>query len=145
MLYNLDIPAHREQFKNRCNVLYTKRAIVDLRKPNPPKRSLNQNSYVHKILSLFAAELGYRLEEIKLYCKLNLAPDLFPVTHKNVMGYDVTHVRSSAELDTREMTDWIDRIRNCAQEQGIYLPTPDDYTRDWAAVDRQIAAAENYL
>lgn len=100
--------------------LINKECVFELTEKKP-KRSYKQNSYLHLLLGLFGLELGYTIEESKeLYKRLN----------KNIYEYEkngLTFYRSSADLDTKEMTDSIDKFRTwSAQNGGIYLPSPDD-------------------
>lgn len=93
-----------------------------------PKRSLPQNAYLHVLLSYFAAETGNTLEWVKKeYYKKLVNPDIFIRTKEDRFRGLVKYLRSSAELDTAEMTTSIDRFRNwSASEVGIYLPSPDE-------------------
>lgn len=92
------------------------------------KRTLNQNNYLHLIISWFALEYGEQVEYIKQeYFKRLCNPELF-VTHKedNYLG-KVIVLKSSADLDTKQMTEAIERFRNwSSSEAGIYLPEPNE-------------------
>ena len=127
MIFNLNNPYEIDKFKEYVNKLYAQRAIVEVKK-KLPNRSLAQNSYLHLILSWFACETGYSLEEVKLdYFKKTCNRDLFVRKKINKKGNEVTYVRSSSDLDTLEMTTAIDRFRNYASAQaGIYLPSPNE-------------------
>ena len=127
MIFNLNNPYEIDKFKEYVNKLYEQRAIVEVKK-KLPNRSLAQNSYLHLILSWFACETGYSLEEVKLdYFKKTCNCDLFVRKKINKKGNEVTYVRSSSDLDTLEMTTAIDRFRNYASAQaGIYLPSPNE-------------------
>ena len=95
-----------------------------------PKRSIAQNSYLHLILTAFAIETGYTLEEVKQEIfKKHVNSDIFYEGEFEgaIPGVSVHRFRSSANLDTKEMTLAIDRFRNFASiELGIYLPEPTD-------------------
>lgn len=93
-----------------------------------PKRSLPQNAYLHVLLAYFAAETGNTLEWVKKeYYKKLVNPDIFIRTKEDRFRGLVKYLRSSADLDTAEMTTSIDRFRNwSASEAGIYLPSPDE-------------------
>jgi hypothetical protein len=127
MIFNLNNPYEIDKFKEYVNKLYAQRAIVEVKK-KLPNRSLAQNSYLHLILSWFACETGYSLEEVKLdYFKKTCNRDLFVRKKINKKGNEVTYVRSSSDLDTLEMTTAIDRFRNYASAQaGVYLPSPNE-------------------
>ena len=92
-----------------------------------PKRSLPQNAYLHVLLGYFAAQTGNTLEWVKReYYKKLVNPTIIRTKEDRYMGV-VKYLRSSADLDTAEMTATIDRFRNwSAGEAGIYLPAPDE-------------------
>ena len=127
MIFNLNNPYEIDKFKEYVNKLYAQKAIVEVKK-KLPNRSLAQNSYLHLILSWFACETGYSLEEVKLdYFKKICNRDLFVRKKINKKGDEINYVRSSSDLDTLEMTTAIDRFRNYASAQaGIYLPSPNE-------------------
>lgn len=93
-----------------------------------PKRSLSQNAYLHVLLGYFAAQTGNTLEWVKKeYYKKLVNPTTFIRTKEDRFMGVVKYLRSSADLDTAEMTTSIDRFRNwSASEVGIYLPSPDE-------------------
>lgn len=93
-----------------------------------PKRSLSQNAYLHVLLGYFAAQTGNTLEWVKKeYYKKLVNPTTFIRTKEDRFMGVVKYLRSSADLDTAEMTATIDRFRNWSVgEAGIYLPAPDE-------------------
>ena len=93
-----------------------------------PKRSLSQNAYLHVLLGYFASQTGNTLEWVKKeYYKKLVNPTTFIRTKEDRFMGVVKYRRSSADLDTAEMTATIDRFRNwSAGEAGIYLPAPDE-------------------
>jgi hypothetical protein len=44
----------------------------------------------------------------------------------NCFGKEVTTVRGTHELDTKEFTEFIDKIKEHAATEGYYLPLPDE-------------------
>lgn len=127
MLFNLNNPFELEKFKGYVNQLYAQKAVVEVKR-KLGRRSLSQNSYLHLILSWFACETGYSLEEVKLdYFKRMCNRDLFERRKRNKEGKEISFLRSSAELSTGEMTTAIERFRNYSSaEAGIYLPGPNE-------------------
>lgn len=93
-----------------------------------PKRSLSQNAYLHVLLGYFAAQTGNTLKWVKKeYYKKLVNPTTFIRSKEDRFMGVVKYLRSSADLDTAEMTTTIDRFRNwSAGEAGIYLPAPDE-------------------
>ena len=129
MLYDLSNELHAENFKKRCNALFKKRCIVDLTEKKP-QRTIRQNSYLHAALGYFGLQVGYRREEVKeWYFKELCNPELFiRKIHDSVTGKERTVLRSSAELDTEQMTLAIERFRNWASEvAGVYIPSPEEH------------------
>ncbi|MDR2148540.1 MAG: hypothetical protein LBE91_19025 [Tannerella sp.] len=92
------------------------------------QRSLKQNSYLHLILSYFAMETGNTLEYVKQnYFKIHCNPEVFCLKKEDPFIGTVTILKSSADLDTGEMTTCIERFRNwSSSEAGIYLPDPEE-------------------
>ena len=114
---NFDIQRAKEYF----NLLISKKGVKFEITKKTKVRSYKQNKYLHLILSWFGLELGYTLEESKeLYKRLN----------KESYEYDkngLTFIKSSADLDSKEMTLTIEKFRNwSSKEGGVYLPSPED-------------------
>lgn len=126
-IYNLSNPYDRQKFKDKVNQLYKEQAYVELKKKKT-QRSLSQNSYLHLLLGYFASEFGFTLDEVKIdFYKRKCNRDIFEVVRINKRGQKVRMLRSSADLDKREMTLSIERFRNwSASECGLYLPTPNE-------------------
>lgn len=95
-------------------------ATVEIKKLSP-KRSLNQNRYYHLLLGIFGLEFGWSLEEAKIIHKREVSPNIF-IYEKNGKKF----VRSSADIDSKEMTEAIDQLKRYCAEQGLYLPDADD-------------------
>lgn len=127
MIFNLSNPYEVEKYKEYVNKLFKDKAIVEIKK-KLPNRSLSQNSYLHLLLSFFACELGYSLDEVKLnYFKKTCNRDLFERKKINKQGKEITYMRSSSELTTGEMTKAIERFRNWSVVQAdLYLPSPNE-------------------
>ena len=127
MIFNLANPYEHDKFKEYVSKLYRQKAVIEVKK-KLPNRTLSQNSYLHLILSFFACELGYSLEEAKLdYFKRTCNRDLFERKKINKHGKEIAYMRSSSELTTGEMTTAIERFRNYSSAQaGIYLPAPNE-------------------
>lgn len=128
MLYNLNNPLNREQFKTRVAMLLEKsKGIVDLTEKKS-KRSNQQNAYLHLILGYFAMETGDTLEWVKQqYFKKLVNAEIFIREREDKYLGKIKVLRSSAELDTAEMTTAIERFRNWASaEAGVYLPSANE-------------------
>jgi hypothetical protein len=127
MIFNLNNEYEIPKFKEYVNKLYEQKAIVEVKK-KLPNRSTQQNRYFYLILSWFACETGYSVDEIKVdIFKRICNKEIFERYRENKHGEKIKYLRSSSDLDTLEMTTAIDRFRNYASAQaGIYLPSPNE-------------------
>jgi hypothetical protein len=127
MIYNLSSPLDKANFLLRAKKLVESGVIVDLTEKKP-RRSLPQNKYLHVILAYFGTQTGNTLEWVKQqYYKKLVNPDLFIREKEDKYLGRIKVLRSSAELDTAEMSLSVDRFRNwSAQEAGIYIPSADE-------------------
>ena len=95
-------------------------------KEKRPKRTNPQNRYFHLILGLLARETGYTLTEMKTVLKRVICPEEFAYK-KELNGSTYLFERSTAELDSKQMTGVVDKLRLFSSEQlGIVLPLPDE-------------------
>ncbi|MEG0697505.1 hypothetical protein [Algoriella sp.] len=126
MIYKTHNIHHQQRAIERFKFLINKKATIELTEKKP-KRTIKQNSYLHMILGWFGFEFGYTLEEVK--------QDIFKKIVNPVIFYEgefgnlvpIQRWRSTATLDTKEMTIAIDNFRDYAsREAGIYLPSPDE-------------------
>lgn len=91
-------------------------------------RSISQNSYMHLLFDWFALETGYTAAEVKQdIFKKHVNPKTFYDGDFEGSIITIDRWRSTADLNTKEMTLCIDRFRDFSvKEAGIYLPTPSD-------------------
>lgn len=95
------------------------------------KRTVSQNSYIHVCLGLICAETGYSMQEAKTVLKREHG-----LTYKKNGN---VFLKSTADLNTGEMTAFIDWIRNFSLDQlGAYIPTPDEYLQNQFEIDKQL-------
>ena len=128
MFYDANKPIDVQRAIVKFKHLIEKKKTFELTQKKE-KRTLNQNSYLHLILSFFALEYGETLEYVKLeFFKKLVNKQIFEYERINVKTGEIRiDYRSSASLNTKEMTDAIERFRNYAsKEAGIYLPTPEE-------------------
>ncbi|MBD5223626.1 MAG: hypothetical protein HDS71_06210 [Bacteroidales bacterium] len=146
MLYDLSIELQAENFKKRCNMLFKKKCIVDLTEKKP-QRTLRQNSYLYAILGYFGLQFGYKVEEVKnWYFKETCNKELFVRTTRDIItGQERQILRSSADLDTEQMTLAIERFRDwAANVVGVYIPSPEEH-RLVEQMEIEIQRAKQYL
>lgn len=127
MLYDGKNPLHAKQATLRLNKIIEKGAMFTLTEKKP-KRTTNQNKYLHVILGYFAVETGNTIEYVKTeYFKKHCNPDIFVCQKADPYIGNINYLKSSADIDTAEMTTAIERFRNwSSQTAGIYLATPED-------------------
>lgn len=120
MLINSNNNIEVEKAKQRFSWLIENKKIFELTEKRK-KRSYKQNRYLHLILGWFGLELGYTLSESKMiYKKLNI--EIYKYL-KNGQHF----LRSSAELNTEQMSVTIEKFRNYSNdESGVYLPSSDE-------------------
>lgn len=126
MIYKTQNKYHRQRAVVRFQKLIEKGATIELTEKKP-RRTIQQNRYLHLILGWFAYETGYTLQEVKQYIfKQMVNPAIF---YDGEVGelVPVQRWRSTAGLDTAELTTAIDKFRDYSSaEAGIYLPEPRD-------------------
>ena len=127
MVYDTSNPLDNANFLLRAKKLAESGKIVELTEKKP-KRSLPQNRYLHVILAYFGTQTGNTLAWVKeRYYKVLINPDIFIRQKDDKFLGKTQYLRSSADLDTAEMSLSIERFRNwAAQEAGIYIPSADE-------------------
>lgn len=127
MIYNLKNIQEQKLILSKVQWMIGKEKKVELTEKRE-KRTLSQNNYLHLILSFFCIETGNKLEFVKQeYFKKLVNPDIFILEKDDKFLGRVQVLRSSAEVNTKEMTVAIDRFRDwSSQEAGIYLPEANE-------------------
>lgn len=124
MIYNLIHDIEKQKARERLEWLILKEKRIDITELRQ-KRSLPQNAYLHLLLSYFALEVGETMEFIKQdIFKKRVNPDIFKFERINPKsGKKRTEWKSTADLDTKQMTDAIDRFKNWSLiKTGLRLP-----------------------
>jgi hypothetical protein len=128
MIFNAEIEIDKKRAIERFGYFLSKGKTFELVEKKP-KRSIRQNSYLHLILSWYALEYGEMMQYIKEEVfKKQINKDIFEYEFINKKTGEIRmEYKSTAQLDTGQMTTAIDRFRNYAsKEAGIYLPEPGD-------------------
>ena len=128
MTYNLHNQLDVQSARARLEFLIGKGSFIELAEKKP-KRSIQQNRYLYCILNYFACQVGESVDYVKrYYYKYHCNKDIFlRMKVDKITNQQTTYLRSSAELDSKEMTDSIERFRNFSMlEAGIYIPSPDE-------------------
>lgn len=137
MLYDFKNDFDIEMFNKRSKELIDEKAIIEIKKRRK-KGTLSQNSYLHVCINMYAIFIGETLNRTKTDLKRECP---FMIEKHN----DKKYLRSSVDLDSKEKTDWIEWIRNFASMRGVFIPSPDDYRRNWAQYEKEIQACKPYL
>lgn len=127
MFYDTSSQFDLENLKNRLDYLIKNGKKVEL-KEVLPRRSINQNSYLHLLLCHYAMETGNTLEWVKIkYFKELLNKDIFFETKNDSYLGETFEIKSTSDLDTATLSRAIDRfIYWSEQECGIYMPRIED-------------------
>jgi len=137
MLFDLSKPIDNKSFRDYANFLISKEYKVSLQKI-VPKRTIQQNKYLHVCISIFAIEFGYTLEEAKTLLK-RLCD--FMRYEKNGNKF----LKKTGLLDSNDLTKFIEWIRNYAGMNGLYIPTSEEYISNRFEIDREIEKSKQYL
>ena len=124
MLYNLSSPLDAQNARARLELLIRRGAFAELTEKKP-KRTTQQNRYLHLILGYFGLQTGNTLEWVKkYYYKYHCNKDLVVLErYDEFLKQPVKFLRSSADLTTDEMSLSIDRFRQWALvEAGVDIP-----------------------
>ncbi len=146
MLFNPDKEIDVQRALVKIKQLIAAKKVFEL-KEKRPKRSLNQNNYLHLILSWYALEYGETLEYIKQEVfKKYVNKSIFEYEYVNrITGETRIEYKSTADLDTAELSMAIDRFRDFSVLQaGIYLPEPKDMAL-LQEIEIQITNNKHYL
>lgn len=126
MQYYGSNPLHVQQAKEKLEKLIKGQKVFELTEKKP-KRSLNQNKYLHVILAYFGCQIGETMEYVKRnYYKILCNKDTFVRERDDKYLGKIKYLRSSADLDSAEMSLTIERFRNFASAQGVYIPSPEE-------------------
>lgn len=137
MKYDLSNTKDLADFRNKETLYREQGKKVEL-KVIREKRTLSQNAYLHVCITLFAIEFGYTLDESKTHLKRSC----------HFMRYDKsgeTYLKRTRDLNTKELTKFIEWLRTYSAEKGCYIPTADEYKEQQFAIDREISKFKEYL
>lgn len=137
MKFDTSKPFDKNKAETRFKVLLEKGAKIELSEIKT-KRSLSQNSYLHVVISLCAIEFGNNLDEMKTDLKRACE---FMRYEKNGKSY----LKRTRDMDSKELTEFIEWIIDFAGKEGLYIPSSDDYLMHRFEIDREIERNKQYL
>lgn len=92
--------------------------------PHVKKRSLNQNSLLHKWFALIAEYTG----DSEASVKSDLKAEFSPLVESKVTAGKFRPLDTS-EMSIKQMAEFMDRIYKFAAELGVLLPIPEELGR----------------
>lgn len=123
MIYDAKNPYEADKARAQLEKLVAAGKTFEIKEKHAP-RTNQQNRYLHLIISWFALEYGITAEEAKIdFFKRTCNRELFEEFVPNKRGQMMRRLRSTASLDTAQLSTAIDRFRNWSSAvAGIYLP-----------------------
>lgn len=88
-----------------------------------PKRSNPQNALYWSLLKVLSDYTGNTDEELHTRLKV----EFLGVERNLVRGIDLVIPKSTATLNTKEFTDFIDKVYLLGETFGLKMPKPSDY------------------
>jgi hypothetical protein len=137
MILDLTNSLDKKKAETYFNTLLSNNKKIEL-KEIKPKRTITQNKYLHVCITLFAIEFGYTLDESKTLLKRECS---FMYYHKNNMLF----LKRTRDMQTDELTKFIEYIRNYAVSLGCYIPSADEYKENSYVIDKEINKNREYL
>jgi len=133
MKLDLSLEFDQNKFKTYSEKLISDGSKCEL-KVIRHKRSIPQNAYFHVVVSCFCVETGYTIQEAKTLLKRQFGR--FMIYEKEGTRFLI----STVELDTLQMTEFIEWIRNvaCFETLGLYVPTSEEYIENQFIINQQI-------
>lgn len=127
MKYDGSNPLHVQQARAKFEKLIKERKMFELTEKKP-QRSIQANKYLHVCLAYFGCQIGETMEYVKRnYYKILCNKDTFVREREDKFLGKIKYLRSSAELDSAEISLTIERFRNFASsEAGVYIPSADE-------------------
>ena len=137
MKYDLSIQHDISKFKAKVDKLIADKKKVEL-KAIRQVRTVQQNKYLHVLFTLYGIEVGLTIEESKTLVKRTCP---FMVYEKN----NIKFLKRTSQLNTEEMTKFIEWFRTWSSQQGIYLPNAEEYIMQKLFIDNEIERHQEFL
>lgn len=137
MKYDLSNKDELRYFESKVIHLKALNKLVELKQCRKV-RSIKQNSYLHVCITLYAIEFGSTLNEAKTDLKRACS---FMIYEKGSKKY----LKETKKMNNKELTDFIDWIRNYAAQNGCNIPTADEYLQNKHKIDNEISKFKEYL
>ncbi len=100
------------------------------------KKTIPQLRYYRKVLAIYGGRFGSSPDDSAKELKL-----MFGLAC--IKGGEFLSV-SVADMDTKQLSEFIEKIRRHSMEQGKYIETSEEYLKDQFNIDRDLALNEKY-
>ena len=137
MIYDLGNNEDKNKAAYKFSKLVEDGKLIELTEKRK-KRSIQQNKYLHVCLSLFAIAVGYNLNEAKTTLKREC------LSMRYIKDGSI-FLKRTRDLNTKELTDFIEFIIDFAGVQGISIPRSEEYITNQIEIDREISRNKNFL
>lgn len=130
MKFNLEKTDDRIKAGNYFNKLLESESKIEIKKHIGSKTN-RQNRYLYACFKVLSDYSGYTVEEIKQIMKMNC--DIMKVEK----GSHV-FLRSISELDSKEITVFIDSVRAFGYDNDCYIFTPEEFYNDQFNIEKNL-------
>lgn len=146
MLLDLSKTFEANKAETKLKQLIKKGAKIELTEKKGI-RSTKTNSYLHAIITIFAVEYGETREYTKqTIFKSTVNPDVFVYDRVNKKTNETREdLRSSKDIPQDQMNLSINRFRNFASENGIYIMDAEEYKQNYFLVKQMEEENKMYL
>ena len=97
--------------------------IVAIQRPQS-QRTISQNSYYWQLLKILGDEIGEHPEKLHNDIKEEFLSEHI---HSNLFNKDKKIIKSTTELNTKEFSEYIEKIKHWASEfLNVYLPDANE-------------------
>ena len=146
MLLDLSKQFEANKAETKLDQLIKKGAKIELIEKREV-RSIKQNSYLHAIITIFAIEYGETIEYTKQQIfKAVVNPGIFIYERVNKKSGEIREaLKSSSDLTTEEINISIERFRNFAAENGIYIMDADEFKQNYFLFQQMQEENKMYL
>jgi hypothetical protein len=136
-MFDLNVESEIADFKKNVDGFLNKRIRVELKKVYN-RRTLNQNSFLHVLITLFGIEFGYTVDEAKTILKRNC-----PFMRYEKKGS--WFLKKTSDMTTEELANFIDWIYNYSSKNGFVLPTLEEYSNYHQKYEKEIKSNMVYM
>lgn len=136
MKFNLNIPGKYQDAKEYLEKGFNEGWKMEIKHIHPP-RTNRQNRYFHALVGIWALNFGHPFEDAKKEIKRMIGFNFY----KDGNEYFV----STAAMDTKEKTDFIEMFRNHSAVHGCYLPSPKEFDENFTEIYNELSKKSVWL